>query len=55
MVLEYMEGGTLSEAKEGHDFNESEVAYVAREILTGISFLHTNHLIHRDLKSESKF
>lgn len=32
MVFEYLEGGTLSEARRGHEFLENEIAYVAREV-----------------------
>jgi len=51
VVLEYMEGGTLTEAVKTSRFRETEVAYVAREIFSGVSFMHENFVIHRDLKS----
>lgn len=50
VVLEYMEGGTLTEAVKTSRFREAEVAYVAREMMAGISFMHDNMVIHRDLK-----
>jgi serine/threonine protein kinase len=33
MVFEYLEGGTLTEARLGHEFQENEIAYVAREVI----------------------
>jgi hypothetical protein len=32
MVMEYLEGGTLTEAHKGHEFAENEIAFVAREV-----------------------
>ncbi len=46
-----MEGGSLSEAVKKYHFDESHVAYVAREVLQGIRYLHSNNIVHRDLKS----
>ncbi len=51
--MEFMEGGTLTEASRAHLFTEKEIAYVAREMLKGIQFLHTKMLVHRDLKSSN--
>jgi hypothetical protein len=30
--MEYLEGGTLTDARRGHDFEENEIAYVAKEV-----------------------
>lgn len=51
VVMEYMQGGTLAEAVERYSFAESSVAYVAREMLRALSYLHDHNLVHRDLKS----
>eukprot|EP01088_Endostelium_zonatum_P009302 TRINITY_DN224_c0_g1_i1.p1 TRINITY_DN224_c0_g1~~TRINITY_DN224_c0_g1_i1.p1 ORF type:complete len:666 (-),score=192.69 TRINITY_DN224_c0_g1_i1:175-2172(-) len=52
VMMEFMEGGSLSEAIKGNGvFEEGAVAYVAKEMLSGIKFLHDRDLIHRDLKS----
>jgi len=53
LVLEFLEGGTLTEARRGHDFEEKEIAYVARELLKGLAYLHSINLVHRDVKSEN--
>jgi serine/threonine protein kinase len=46
----FVEGGTLTEAVKTSKFRESEVAYVAHEMFAGISFMHENQVVHRDLK-----
>jgi len=51
--MELLEGGTLHDAKESHIFKESELAYVAKELLQGIAYIHSKQLIHRDLKSSN--
>jgi len=53
MVLEFLEGGTLTEARRGHDFAENEIAYVARELLKALDHVHNLNLVHRDVKSEN--
>jgi len=51
ILMEYMEGGTLTEATAGHSFNEPQIAFVAKELLQALRYLHENRLAHRDLKS----
>ena len=51
MLMEFMEGGTLTEAAVKYKFQEKHVAYVAQEVLKGLSYLHAKNFIHRDLKS----
>lgn len=51
VVLEFMEGGTLTQAASQFQFQEKHVAYVAKQVLTALSFLHGRNLLHRDLKS----
>jgi len=53
IVMEFMEGGTLSEASHQYPFQESNIAYVAREVLQGLQYLHGHNLVHRDLKSQN--
>ncbi|KYR00745.1 protein serine/threonine kinase [Tieghemostelium lacteum] len=53
IVMEFMEGGTLTEACQQYPFQESNIAYVAKEALQGLQYLHQNHLVHRDLKSQN--
>lgn len=53
MAMEYMSGGNLMEAAQARygDFDEPQIAYVARELLLGIQYLHKEQLAHRDLKN----
>lgn len=51
IVTEFLEGGTLSEAVKVHQFSERHIAYVAREILKALKYLHSINFVHRDLKS----
>eukprot|EP01111_Echinosteliopsis_oligospora_P006500 TRINITY_DN2066_c0_g1_i1.p1 TRINITY_DN2066_c0_g1~~TRINITY_DN2066_c0_g1_i1.p1 ORF type:complete len:689 (-),score=219.18 TRINITY_DN2066_c0_g1_i1:456-2522(-) len=51
VVMEFLEGGTFEEAAKACRFSEANLAYVARELLKGISYLHLNEIAHRDLKS----
>jgi len=50
-IMEFLEGGTLDIAVKNFTFTERQVAYVAREMLQGIKYLHSENLAHRDLKS----
>jgi p21-activated kinase 1 len=51
--MEFMEGGTLAQAARDFTFQEKEIAFVAREMLKALSFLHSKKYAHRDLKSSN--
>ncbi|NXT66678.1 PAK3 kinase, partial [Chaetops frenatus] len=51
LVMEYMDGGTLSDVISKTYLYEEEMASISRECLQGLDFLHSNHVIHRDVKS----
>ncbi|CAN8220442.1 unnamed protein product, partial [Coccothraustes coccothraustes] len=51
LVMEYMDGGTLNDVINECDMFEGEIAAISRECLQGLDFLHSNHVIHRDVKS----
>ncbi|XP_058680353.1 serine/threonine-protein kinase PAK 1-like, partial [Ammospiza caudacuta] len=53
LVLEYMEGGTLNDILSTTALYEDEAAAISRECLQGLHFLHSNHVIHRDVKSDN--
>jgi len=53
IVMEYLEGGTLADAVKAYKFSEAHIAYVSREILKGINYLHEQGFAHRDLKSSN--
>ncbi|KAL6633411.1 hypothetical protein ACP70R_026082 [Stipagrostis hirtigluma subsp. patula] len=47
ILLEYMDGGSL----EGHRIaDEHFLAHVARQVLSGIAYLHRRRIVHRDIK-----
>ncbi|XP_057899815.1 serine/threonine-protein kinase PAK 1-like [Melospiza georgiana] len=53
LVLEYMDGGALSDIISTTSLYEDEAAAISRECLQGLHFLHSNHVIHRDVKSDN--
>ena len=53
-MLEYIHGGPLTEVLGPTIvFPEPMIAFVCREILQGLAFLHTQHRLHRDIKSDN--
>ena len=52
MVMELMRGGNLRQAASSKvtPLVEKEIAFVAREALLGIQYLHSQQIAHRDLK-----
>ncbi|XP_064557342.1 serine/threonine-protein kinase PAK 3-like [Zonotrichia leucophrys gambelii] len=53
LIMEYMDGGTLRDVINECDIFESHIAAISRECLQGLHFLHSNHVIHRDMKSDN--
>ncbi|RMC10993.1 hypothetical protein DUI87_12185 [Hirundo rustica rustica] len=53
LVMEYMDGGTLQDVVRQTRMAEGEMAAVSQECLQGLDFLHSNQVIHRDLKSSN--
>ncbi|XP_053858781.1 serine/threonine-protein kinase PAK 3-like [Vidua macroura] len=51
--MEYMDGGTLSDVISETYLSEDEMAAISRECLQGLDFLHSNLVIHRDVKSSN--
>ena len=50
VAMEFLQGGTLSDACKVRQFHEEEVAFVARELLQGVKYMHDNGFAHRDIK-----
>ncbi|RMB92473.1 hypothetical protein DUI87_31115 [Hirundo rustica rustica] len=53
LVMEYMDGGTLSDVISKTYLSDDEMAAISRECLQGLDFLHSNHVIHREVKSRN--
>ncbi|XP_072778294.1 uncharacterized protein [Taeniopygia guttata] len=53
LVMEFMDGGTLSDVISKTYLSEDEIAAISRECLQGLDFLHWNHVIYRDVKSDN--
>jgi len=56
VVMEFMGGGCLTEVLEQFDFvqmSEDQIAYVCRDTLIGLAYIHSLHRIHRDIKSDN--
>ena len=55
VVMEYMEGGSLTEVIENNEckLNERQISTICHETLKGLQFLHKKHIIHRDIKSDN--
>ena len=54
IVMEYMQGGCLTDVLGvGIKWPEAHIAYVCKQSLMGLAFLHRQHRMHRDIKSDN--
>ncbi|KAI8453387.1 kinase-like domain-containing protein [Phakopsora pachyrhizi] len=53
VVMEYMEGGALTDVIDNNSMSEDQIASICFESCKGLQHLHNQSIIHRDIKSDN--
>ncbi|KAI0299264.1 kinase-like domain-containing protein [Russula brevipes] len=53
VVMEYMEGGSLTDVVTANLMTDGQIAAVSREVAQGLQHLHKHGVIHRDIMSDN--
>ncbi|KAG8560468.1 hypothetical protein GDO81_014995 [Engystomops pustulosus] len=53
VMMEYVQGGALTEIVSQTRLNEEQIATVCKSVLQALVYLHSQGVIHRDIKSDS--
>ncbi|KAE9407467.1 Pkinase-domain-containing protein [Gymnopus androsaceus JB14] len=53
VVMEYMEGGALTDVIENNTLEEDQISSISLETCRGLGHLHSQSIIHRDIKSDN--
>jgi len=53
VVMEYMEGGALTDIIENNTLEEDQISSICLETCRGLGHLHSQSIIHRDIKSDN--
>ncbi|EGG01687.1 p21-activated serine/threonine protein kinase [Melampsora larici-populina 98AG31] len=53
VVMEFMEGGALTDVIDNNSMEEDQIASICHESCKGLQHLHQQSIIHRDIKSDN--
>ncbi|KAI8844938.1 kinase-like domain-containing protein [Chytridium lagenaria] len=53
VVMEFMEGGPLTDIIDNNTMTEPQIAAICLETIKGLNHLHLRQIIHRDIKSDN--
>ena len=52
VVVEYMQGGSLTDVVTANLMTEGQIAAISREVCQGADHLHRHGIVHREIRSE---
>eukprot|EP01063_Lacrimia_lanifica_P029904 TRINITY_DN4654_c0_g1_i1.p1 TRINITY_DN4654_c0_g1~~TRINITY_DN4654_c0_g1_i1.p1 ORF type:complete len:613 (+),score=244.97 TRINITY_DN4654_c0_g1_i1:120-1958(+) len=55
LIVEFAAGGDLRTVQKGRPFPESKATRIFEESIDGLKFIHSRHILHRDLKPDNIF
>jgi len=53
VIMEYMEGGALTDIIDNNTISERQISTICLETCKGLQHLHSQNIIHRDIKSDN--
>ncbi|ODQ54517.1 Pkinase-domain-containing protein [Saitoella complicata NRRL Y-17804] len=53
VIMEFMEGGALTDVIDNNTLEEDQIAAICAETAKGLQHLHSQNIIHRDIKSDN--
>lgn len=53
IIMEYLDAGTLRDLRSCTVLKEAHIAYIMRELLKGLEYMHRGGTMHRDIKGEN--